>query len=89
MEWNVRLGKYMTAYPVSNGEAIELLPLGTPVGVDFWKSPTIEELAVAQDVSPLTKIETLWGTWPDEADDGFEESIQTLRHLDRFRESDR
>ena len=40
---------------------------------DFWNSPAIEELAEAQGVNPLEDITVLFGTWPGEADDGFEE----------------
>ncbi|MBM3300131.1 MAG: hypothetical protein FJY85_09270 [Deltaproteobacteria bacterium] len=46
---------------------------------DFWTSPTIEELAQAQCVEPLTDVTSLFGTWPGDADDGFEDSIRALR----------
>jgi len=57
----------------------ELLPVGTPLPTDFWTSPTIEELAQAQCVEPLTDVTSLFGTWPGDADDGFEDSIRALR----------
>ena len=58
----------------------ELLPVGTPLPIDFWTSPTIEELAQAQSVEPMADVTTLFGTWPGEADDGFEVSIRSLRN---------
>ncbi len=57
----------------------ELLPVGTPLPTDFWTSPTIEELAEAQSVKPMADVTTLFGTWPGEADDGFEVSIRSMR----------
>ena len=61
---------------LSDGTIVEV----TPVAADFWQSPTLEELARAQDVRPMTDVRTLFGTWPGEADDGFEASIDDLRH---------
>ncbi len=61
-------------------EAADLLPKGTPLSHDFWKSPSLEELAESQHVQPVTDLSTLFGTWPGEPDDGFEESIDDLRH---------
>ncbi len=61
-------------------EAIDLLPLGTPISRDFWESPTLDELALAQNIKPLEDVRALFGTWPGEAGDGFEESIDELRH---------
>ena len=61
-------------------EATELLPQGTPISRSFWESPSLEELAQAQNVKPLTDVRTLFGTWPGEIDDGFEETIDELRH---------
>ncbi len=46
----------------------------------FWESPTIDELAESQNVKPMKDVRTLFGTWPGEEDDGFEESINELRH---------
>lgn len=46
---------------------------------DFWKSKTLDELAEAQQVHPIEDVQTLFGTWPGEIDDGFEEAINTLR----------
>ena len=61
-------------------EAADLLPRGTPVEYGFWDSPTLEELAQAQQVEPITDIRPLFGSWPGELDDGFEETIDALRH---------
>ncbi|NLV44314.1 MAG: hypothetical protein GXY07_07420 [Candidatus Hydrogenedentes bacterium] len=61
-------------------EAAELLPQGTPVEYSFWESPTLEALAEAQQVTPMTNVRALFGTWPGELDDGFEDAIDALRH---------
>ena len=61
-------------------EAADLLPQGTPISRNFWESPTLEELAQAQNVQPMAEVRVLFGTWPGEEDDGFEESIDELRH---------
>lgn len=62
------------------GEAVELLPLGTPISRDFWEAPTLDELAQVQNVTPMADVRALFGTWPGEMDDGFEEAIDELRH---------
>lgn len=62
------------------GEAADLLPQGTPISRDFWESPTLDELAQAQNVKPMMDVSALFGTWPGEADDGFEKVIDELRH---------
>lgn len=61
-------------------EAVDLLPQGTPISRGFWESPTLDELAQAQNVKPLMDVRALFGTWPGEIDDGFEEAIDKLRH---------
>ncbi len=61
-------------------EAADLLPQGTPISWDFWESPSLDELAQAQNVGPMMDIRVLFGTWPGEMDDGFEEAIDELRH---------
>lgn len=48
-----------------------------------WRNPsiaplTIEELASAQGVQPMQDVRSLFGTWPGEEDDAFENEIQTL-----------
>ena len=53
---------------------------GGPVLGIFWDSPTLEELARAQNVQPMTDVQALFGTWPGDEDDGFEETIDELRH---------
>ena len=47
---------------------------------DFWESPALEELAQAQHVRPMLDVRALFGTWPGEDDDGFERTIDELRH---------
>ncbi len=66
-------------------EAVDLLPKGTPISHSFWESPTIDELAKSQHVRPMVDIRALFGTWPDEENDGFEETIDELRHLNTTR----
>lgn len=61
-------------------EETDLLPKGTSLPISFWQSPSIEELAQLQGVKPIDDITTLFGTWPGEPDDGFEEDIHNLRH---------
>jgi len=61
---------------LSEGTVVEV----TPVAVDFWESPTLDELARAQDVRPMADVRAMFGTWPGEADDGFEAAIDQLRH---------
>lgn len=51
-----------------------------PVTDIFWESPSLEELARAQNVQPLTDAQVLFGTWPGDEDDGFEEAVYDLRH---------
>jgi len=63
----------------------DLLPRGTPVSHTFWESPTLEELARLQNVQPVTNVQALFGTWPGEENDGFEEMIDALRHPGRKR----
>ena len=41
---------------------------------------TVEDLARSQNVSPIEDVSFLYGTWPGELDDGFEEAIDQLRH---------
>lgn len=50
-----------------------------PVAWGFWESRTLEELAELQKAGPIKDVRELFGTWPDEADDGFEEAIDRLR----------
>ena len=51
-----------------------------PVAGIFWDSPTLEQLARAQNVKPLTDVEALFGTWPGDEDDGFEAAVDELRY---------
>lgn len=50
----------------------------------FWDSPTLEQLARAQNVQPMTDVKSLFGTWPGEEDDGFEAAVDELRHPARL-----
>jgi hypothetical protein len=61
-------------------QAADLLPQGTPISRNFWESPTLDELAQAQNVKPIADVRALFGTWPGDIDDGFEEMIDALRH---------
>jgi hypothetical protein len=58
----------------------DLLPQGIPISRDFWDSPTLDELAQAQNVTSLVDVRALFGTWPGETDDGFEDAVDELRH---------
>ncbi len=62
-----------------NEVAVDLLPSGKPLPSNFWTSLSMDELAFAQGVTPLSNIESLFNSWPGEVDDGFEESIHELR----------
>lgn len=62
-------------------EGSDLLPRGTPLPTDFWQSPTLDQLVELQGVRPLADIASLFGTWPGDPDDGFEEAVRTLRML--------
>ena len=59
---------------------VDLLPQGTAISQSFWESPTLEQLAHSQNVRPMADVHSLFGTWPDEDDDGFEAAIDELRH---------
>lgn len=62
------------------GEAADLLPKGTPISRSFWESPTLDELAQAQNLRPMADVRALFGTWPGEIGDGFEQEVDDLRH---------
>lgn len=53
--------------------------MGEVLKHDFWASPTLHELAKAQNVGPLDPA-ALRGTWPGEDDDGFNDAVEELRH---------
>lgn len=61
-------------------EGVDLLPQGTPISQSFWESPTLDELAKSQNVQPMANLRALFGTWPGEENDGFEDDIDELRH---------
>jgi len=48
--------------------------------INFWESLPLDELAIVQNVQPMRDIRMLFGTWPGEENDGFEEDIDELRH---------
>ena len=60
-------------------ENLDLLPQGTPLPADFWQSPSLDVLAEMQGAQPMHDISALFGTWPGDPDDGFEELIADLR----------
>ena len=55
------------------------MPQITPPPGDFWKALSLEELAESQAAVPLQDVSVLFGTWPGDIDDGFEELISNLR----------
>lgn len=68
--------------PKREGDSLES---GSNAG--FWHSLTFEEIAHAQGVRPVEKLEDIMGGWPeDERDDGFEEAVHTMRREDLRRE---
>ncbi len=60
-------------------EAIQEVSVVPAQVYDFWTSRTLEELAQMQGVQPVADITTLYGTWPGEREDGFEDFVQELR----------
>jgi hypothetical protein len=60
-------------------ERLDLLPQGTPLPTDFWESPSLDTLAEAQGTRPMDDVSSIFGTWPGDPDDGFEEMIIDLR----------
>ena len=81
--WMNLQGRYELAVAERESrDALAAIPPGErhgPTPHDFWTSPTLDELAKAQNVGPLDTA-ALRGTWPGEDDDGFEEAIDELRH---------
>ncbi|MGQ9614612.1 MAG: hypothetical protein ACUVSL_17715 [Chloroflexus sp.] len=60
--------------------SIEPLELDTEsAAYDFWTSRTIDKLARQQRVQPVDNIESLYGAWLGETDDGFEQFVEELR----------
>ncbi len=55
------------------------LPQGTLLPSDFWQALSLDELAESQAAVPLQDVTVLFGTWPGDIDDGFEELIRDLR----------
>ncbi len=52
---------------------------GLIINQTFWDPPSLDELIEMQNVKPFNSIEYLYGTWPGEDDDGFEDLIRELR----------
>jgi hypothetical protein len=65
-------------------EGSDLLPQGTPLPTDFWQSPTLDQLVELQGARPLSDIASLFGTWPGDPEDGFEEAVRRLRMQTTF-----
>lgn len=51
----------------------------TPPPGDFRQALSLDELAESQAAVPLQDVSVLFGTWPGDMDDGFEELIRHLR----------
>jgi hypothetical protein len=45
----------------------------------------LDELAESQGVKPLSEINVLFGTWPGDDQDGFEDDILALRQSSNMR----
>ena len=58
---------------------------GIPMSDSFWTSPELDDLARTQGVVAMEDIRALFGTWPGEPDDGFEELIDDLRSQEEQR----
>lgn len=56
-----------------------LMSRGAPISQNLRESPTIDQLAKAQNVQPIKNVRDLFGTWPGEENDGFEDDIDELR----------
>jgi len=50
------------------------------MATDELKISKLDELAESQNVIPMADVRTLFGSWPGEEDDGFENTIDELRH---------
>jgi hypothetical protein len=58
---------------------VDLIPQGSPLPADFWRSPNLDDLAETQGIRPVKNIQALFGTWPGDKDDGFEDEIHSMR----------
>ncbi len=61
-------------------EGMELLPQGTPIKQSFWDSPSMDELIESQNIKPVSDVAKIFGNWPGDIDDGFEDMIDRVRH---------
>ena len=75
-------------YPMVGKESLHDLSGEKNRSHPFWETPTLGELARSQKVQPMTNVETIFGTWPGEENDGFELTIEELRHPMRKNGSD-
>lgn len=78
------------AVRLPEGTEVQIRLLDLPAGAEsaltphsFWESPTLQELAEAQRVTPVRQSEELVGGWPeDQIDDGFELEVRRWRDSD-------
>jgi len=68
-------------------ERLDLLPRGTPLPTDFWGVVSLDDLIQAQGARPMDDVSLLFGTWPGDPDDGFEEIISVLRKRNLLKEN--
>jgi hypothetical protein len=54
----------------------------TPQSADYWQALSLDALAEAQGIGPMDDITVLFGTWPGDQDDGFEDAVASLRKRD-------
>ena len=58
------------------GKTVEIIVLeegGAETSPTFWESPDVEQLRIAQAVSPGSTLDVLIGGWPEKTDDGLDE----------------
>lgn len=61
-------------------ELEDKLPSGSPLKQGFWSEPSLEELAEAQGIEPLSNIDEILGGWPGDENEGdIAEEIRRLR----------
>ena len=74
------LDDYPEVKKSDNGNNTDGVTIRNADNRSFWHSPTLDELAREQNVGPVSDVEDLFGTWPGEEGDRFEEQIDMLRH---------
>ncbi len=60
-------------------DGVDMSPRGSAVEQSYWENLALEELIQRDNVKPLERVEDLFGTWPGDEDDGFEEAIANHR----------